>query len=224
MKNSVISFILLLFLFMPFFVKADDIILDSRCTIDMRTNLVNEANEIKYRISKDEIDNGITYNLYLYNVSNSFLINNIIADTNTMVITNIGSGKIYTYDLIVKNHEFCNGFKAKTITINLPYYNEFHNHELCKGYENYYLCRDEIDKKITKEEFEKNMNDYINSLNNKNEEIEEDISANDVNDENELNLFDIYNTYKYYLYAIIVLGIVLIIIITYNKNKKRGIL
>lgn len=224
MKRNYMVICFLLFLFFPYIIKADDVILDSRCTIDMRTSLVGEANDIKYRISKDEIDNGITYNLYLYNVSNSFLVDNIITDTNTMVIENIGSGKVYTYDLIVKNHEFCNGFKAKTITINLPYYNEFHDHELCKGYENYYLCRDEIDKKITEAEFEKNMNDYISSLNNKNDGNENDGITNDVEDDNELNLFDIYNTYKYYLYIVIVLGIIVIGIIVYNKNKRRGIL
>ena len=68
MKRNYMVICLLLFLFFPYIIKADDVILDSRCTIDMRTSLVGEANDIKYRISKDEIDNGITYNLYLYNV------------------------------------------------------------------------------------------------------------------------------------------------------------
>lgn len=218
MKSIVI--ILSLLLFIPVNVNALHEVIDSRCTNTLKTSLREEANDVVYRLSKVSSDTGVTYTAYFYNLTNNIYISvndNALYDNK---IGNLKPGSNIIATIYSSNNNYCAGYKAKTLIINVPFYNPYFGTKACSGFDNFYLCQEHANVNLNEEEFNKKLSEYKESLNsNKDDEVL------DLEDKKDNNLASYTSEYKYYFIVIIVLVIFFIVVKFLLKNKsKRGIL
>jgi hypothetical protein len=129
-----------------------------------------------------------------------------------------------TYDLpfYASKGTACDGYLIMTKYIKMPYYNQYWDDPLCKGHEDYILCKKFTSLVIdSKEEFEQRMNAYIRSLKKKEPEMPIVTPIKEKSTfENAISFLS--DNYMYFLVSIIVIGTVSIVII--EVRKKRGIL
>lgn len=206
---------LVLFLLVPIKTSAYYDVLDSRCTTRLKMSFREEADEVTYRLSKNDGDT-ITYNLLLYNLSDNL----VVKDANGNVIKGnkiekIEPGTRITLVFYVSNKSYCEDYKASTKIINVPYYNKFYKNDICVGYESYYLCQKNSNIKLSEEEFNKKMNEYIESI--KNEEVESKIEIETETDK----LVDFLSDYWIYLVSFLLIVFTIIILIFVKSRKKE---
>lgn len=197
-------------------------VIDSRCTNSFKTSLRSDANDVVYRLSKNIEDDKVTYKAIFYNVTK----NMYLADSNgkkysSNIIDGLIPGSTIQVVIYASNNNYCEGYKILTKIINVPYYNKYSKNEMCNGYENYYLCKENSNVNMNEKEFKKRMNEYIESL--KNSEKEE-IKPQ----EKEENYIDVLGyIYEHRLLIIGGLTIILIVLlrtIMKRRTKNRGIL
>ena len=64
--------ILILFLVVPTFVKAEHEVIDARCTLDIKMSLRENARDINYKLTRNEDKKGnVTYSITLFNITGS---------------------------------------------------------------------------------------------------------------------------------------------------------
>lgn len=209
--------ILLLLLLFPVNTNAVYDVIDSRCTKEIKTTLREDAKDFAYRLSKSKNDE-VTYTMYLYNLSDDIYIKTKDKKIKDTKIENLKPGSTFIIDFYANKNTYCSGYKITSKIINVPYYNKYSNNELCEGYENFSLCREDANINLSEEEFEKEINKYINSL-----KKEDKIDFEEK--ESEFYLVDFINEYIYFIlivvFLIISISISVVIII---KRKNRGIL
>ena len=213
--NKVYFLLLILFLLMPVKTFAYYDVLDSRCTTRLKMSFREEADEVTYRLSKNDGDT-VTYNLLLYNLSDNLVVKD--GDGNTIKgnkIEKIEPGTRLSLVFYVSNKNYCEDYKASTKIINVPYYNKFYKSDICVGNESYYLCQKNSNIKMSEEEFNKKMNEYIDSI--KNEEIESKIEIETEADK----LIEFLNDYWIYLISFLLI-IFTIIILMFVKSRKKN--
>lgn len=130
-----------------------------------------------------------------------------------MTISGLEQGKNYRYG-IYTTYIGCDSIILYTHYLNLPYYNPYYKDELCTGIENFKYCNKWINKKITYEEFKKNVEKYSE----KNNDVQEEEKTENI------GLFDIIVEF-YLKYYILILPIIIIsgIIIIRKHNKKHDL-
>lgn len=215
---------LLLFLLLIFPIKTGAVydVIDSRCTNESKLSFRSDASSIVYRLTKVEKNDNVTYTIIFYNIDDDLYITD---DKNTKYvdskIENVKPGTTMLINIYVADDNYCGGYKAGTKIIKVPYYNKYYDHELCDGYENYFLCKEDSNvNNMTEEEFKTKMNAYIESLKeNKEEEKKEEV---------ENNSFDFIGFMKdYWIYMASGVGLIAIVTVTIliiNKRRNRGIL
>lgn len=213
----------LLFLFILFPIRASAIyeVMDTRCTTELKLSLKREANEITYRVTKNEKDGKVTYSAILYNISDNLYITdsskNVYEESK---IENIKPGSSISISIYASNNNYCKGYKVGTKIIKAPNYNPYSTNDLCKGYENYALCKEDANISLTEKEFETQMKNYIESL-----KVKVDNNVVETTNDSGFNLIEFIKDYG--LYIGIGLGIVAVITVTIviiYKRKNRGIL
>ncbi len=219
--KKVFYLLLLIILLFPIKSLARYEIIDSRCTDSLKSSLKSDANDVTYRLSKEIKKNKVTYNAIFYNLTKDMYItdaNNKKYTSNT--ISNLTPGSKIQVIIYASSNTYCEGYKIITKIISVPYYNKYYKNEICRGYENYYLCKENSNVNLTEEEFNKKMNEYIESL--KVKETEE------VKPEEDATKFDIISFILYYKYFFIggisLIAITILIVVINNKRKNRGIL
>ena len=80
-----------------------------------------------------------------------------------IILDNYGAGKSIEYK-IYSNLNYCRGQYISSLYVTLPSYNPYYKDELCKGLENYTLCRRWAKVDLTYDEFKKQMKDYYNKI------------------------------------------------------------
>lgn len=212
--------LLLLLMFLPIKSYAKYEVIDARCTDSLKASLKSDANDVVYRLSKVINGEDVTYKAIFYNLTKNMYLSDI--DNNAHkgnTIENLKPGSTIQVIIYASNNTYCEGYKIVTKIINVPYYNKYSKYELCNGYENYFLCKENSNVNLTEKEFETKMKDYINTLNTKEEEVEpekEDIK---------FNIIDFIIEYKYlFIGGISLIAITTLIVIINNKKKNRGIL
>lgn len=136
-------------------------------------------------------------------------------------IKNIGfsPGTTHRLDFYATVETKCPDYKIMSRYLQIPYYNYYSEHPLCKGYEKYDLCQkfSNIYTLIEDaEDFETRMNAYIDSLKSKNN--------NDLNNENTNNSWYrgvILFLQSYYLELLLTIVIIIIGYIVFTKIKRR---
>lgn len=216
--------IYLLFLLMFFPIRANAIheVIDSRCTNSLKLSLREEGQGVVYRLSKTTNGTSVSYTAYFYNLTQNM---NMI-DSNGKIYTdsrieNLKPGSTFVVNLYASNQTYCEGYKISSKIISVPYYNPYFGSELCNGYENYSLCKEDVNVTISQSEFEKKLNAYKESLNEKeNTEV-----LDEVVEEDAFSLYDFVMSYKYYLIgSLLAIVLAAIIIVLINRRKSGGIL
>lgn len=215
-----ISYLLFLFLLFPIKVGAIHDVIDVRCTNDLKVSLREEGQDVVYRLSKVLNENSVSYTAYFYNLTDNIYLtdsnNNIYTSTK---IENLKPGTTFTINIYASNKTFCNGYKILSKMISVPYYNPYFGSELCNGYENYSLCKENTNVTLSQSEFEKKINEYKESLKEDKEVVVDEII------EEEFSLIDFIFKYRYYLLGTIsLISISVVVVIIKNSIKKRGIL
>lgn len=218
---------MIIFLILPINVFAVYEVIDSRCTIDIKTTLREKAENFTYSIEKIEDASGVDYNLELLNIDKSIYIKTSVDSnmyTKNSMIKEIRPGTLLQFYIYASNETYCEGYKIKTVSIQIPYYNKYSKDPMCVGYESYALCNPTSNLNITHDEFETQMKVYIASLNNGNTPDDKENVDNN-KDNNNVDLVSFIIEYSEYLSgAGWILLVIYVAIVIQRLNKKRGIL
>lgn len=196
-------------------------VIDSRCTNEIKISLREEAALIVYRLSKTIKDDDAIYTIYFYNITDNMYI--VDSKTNAKyykgdIIEKVSPGEILNFGVYASDKTYCSEYKITNISISVPYYNKYSTNELCEGYENYVLCREDSNVTMTEKDFETSMKKYIESLN---EEDEEPIVPQI--EKEGFNLFDfIVNNNEIISLSGVVMLIIYIAVDIYISSKKKG--
>ena len=209
----------LIFLFMFLFIlplNANALVCDNKQEVKYQ----QLAQNISYSYDYKEENNKVSFSITFTNVKEKLYLKNL--DTNQVhkytgseiVIGNIVDGKSYKYGAYTSELG-CNGIKLFTYYINIPFYNPYYNDSLCKGVEEFKYCNKWFNKRISYEEFSKNVNEYKQSLE-KEEVVDKEISIN--------SFFDVlFNFYLKYYYIILPLIIISLLMYIRYHNKKNDL-
>lgn len=204
-----------LILLVPINAKAEYEVIDSRCTNSYMVSLREDAQNVVYRISRN---NDNLYNIYFYNVSDNVMIIN--SNNNTIIsgqITNLKPGSKLNISIDASYMTYCKGYKIFSKTIIISSYNKYYGSDLCVGHEDLEICSENINITLTEEEFKKEV-EKSNETSKIDTIIEEPIEENK-------NYLDILLELDMYIYILLVLVVgVIIYIIFKNKYKKDNIL
>lgn len=199
---------------------------DSRCTTDTKIFLLKQGLNVTYSVNKNIVNNETKYNLEILNINKYIYVTNNINKNiyrEDSTIENINPGTKVILYVYATDATYCEGYKANTINIQIPYYNIYSTNSLCKGYETYALCNETSNINITEKEFEIQMKAYIESLKNNNNEKEE--TTDDTTTTNNFDIINFVVKYNIYISSFGVLLLIGYIVYMINKmNKERGIL
>lgn len=218
-----LTYLLFLLLIIPIKVGAIHEVIDSRCTNSLKTMLRNEGQEVSYRFSKVKSESDVTYTIYFYNLTENIYMTDSSGNIYTSSkIEKLTPGSSFVINMYASNKTYCGGYKIYSKTVSVPYYNPYFGSDLCKGYENYSLCKENVNVTISQEEFEKKLNSYKESF-------KEEVNINNEEEENnEFSLYEFIMRYKYYLTStlatLVLIAVVFIIIKEVKKRKNGGIL
>lgn len=216
----------MLFVITPIIVNAKHEITNPLCTDNEKVKLREEALKVNYALEKYLDKATIYYKVTLINLNSNIKINyetkNYIPTSDKLEILNLLPGITMYLNLYAADNHVCAGYKIHTKILNIPYYNKFKDHELCKGNEEYFLCKENTSTKVTEEEFIRLINDYIK---NKNKPVVENPNEEKPTTEEETSLNDtiirfLIEYYIYILIGIIVLGTSGIIILWIRKRRS----
>lgn len=115
--------------------------------------------------------------------------------THTATLNNFEDGSKVSVTIKAFVPNWCSGETLLTKIVKIPYYNYSYDEEKCKGHEDFKYCKLLIDKKISQEEFDQQLEIYL-----KNKKTGEKNIDNEKNDDMTLYL--------------IIAGVVLIIVLT----------
>lgn len=216
-KIIVLLFFLLLF---PKNVFAVHEVIDARCTTSLKTLLRQEAQDIVYRLSKVDEDGVISYTAYFYNFTDNVIIKDSSDNIyDTGIIENLKPGSALVLSFYASDNNYCSGYKISSRVINVPYYNPYFGSDICKGYESFLLCQENVDVSLTQNQFEEKLQEYKESL------IKDEIIVDDVIDDDSFSFYDFLYTYGMYIIGVILFIVITILIYIINKKRKnRGIL
>ncbi len=109
----------------------------------------------------------------------------------------------------------CSGVTVLTKTIKLPYYNWFYDEDRCYGNEGFKYCKLLIDSNITEEEFEKQLNKYID---NEIKKIEEKDAKAEQEEKKESN----NRIYIIIGGVLLITALIAVIVVTIIKRRKKN--
>lgn len=172
-----------------------------------------------YKIENDTAIFKITFTniykeFYIYDVNNNkYYYPDQNKDISEITVDGYQSGKSYNF-IVYTTREKCEEQTIYSFYVTLPNYNKYYSDLLCKDYQNYKLCQKWANLgDISYDEFQKQMNEYIESLKIKNEESKE----------NEQTIHWLLEFYlKYYIY-ILPIVIVTLLVIIYSLSRKNKI-
>lgn len=212
-------FLIFMLIMLPNNVFAIHEVIDSRCTASLKKTIKEEAQEVVFRVSKMENTENIVYQAYFYGVTDNIYLQDSEQKIIGESINNLKPGATYLINIYASNNTYCEGYKAGSKLIKVPYYNPYANSELCNGYEGFSLCDENTNVTLSKEEFEKRRDEYINSLEKEDEERPIPIIEDD------FNIIDFILEYKYFFAAgISVILITILILVIKKRRRERGIL
>jgi hypothetical protein len=134
----------------------------------------------------------------------------------TKKISEVLGGREWGFNIYVTPGGSCGGQLIDSRKLKIPYYNRFHNHELCQGIEDYKLCSLFISNNIFEDEFISKVTKYREQIKKDNGEPIISSTWNKVINWAKINLI--------YLVSAIVVIITVICIIFRNRFRRRNIL
>ncbi|MBR2833398.1 MAG: hypothetical protein IKE75_03085 [Bacilli bacterium] len=157
-------FIICLYVFIPFGVKAD-------CDYSRTAELSKIAGNVQFSYGYDVNNAGTPdFSVYVTNITNDIYVRDnttgVVSSGNEFVFQYDFSGKVITYD-IYSNDVNCPNQKLHTVSVSLPYYNLFTNMEQCDYYPDFKYCQKWFNTvNLTHEKFNEEFEKYYNEKNN----------------------------------------------------------
>lgn len=196
------------------------------CNQEAKLNLRKTTSNFSYALEKYKDTDTIFYKVTILNMDNNIVVNyldNKYSSTNNEILK-IVPGTTLNLKLDAKENTTCDGYSIGTKTISIPYYNKFKDNELCTDNEEYFLCKEDINTKVSEEEFNRQIKEYIKNKNKPLEKENEEISITKDNSMFENILDFVYKNYIYILFGVIALGVIGIAIILIKKHTSEEIL
>lgn len=128
------------------------------------------------------------------------------SSTHTATINNFEGGSKVTITMKAFVPNWCSGETLLTKIIKIPYYNDNYDEAKCKGHEDFKYCKLLVDKKLSKEEFDKQFETYLKNQ----EKTEKPIDNKDSN-----------NNQIYFIIGGVVLIIALTVFVVMSVVKRR---
>ncbi len=211
--------LLLLVILFPIKVFSYNDTLNPLCTLKEKARLRNDVLNFNYELEKYKEKEQIYYKITIHNMNQDVIVEydkNIYTVTNN-IIYKILPGTILKLDVYATPSGICDGFDVSIKTLSVPYFNIYKDDELCVGNEEYFLCKENVNTSITREEFEKKIKEYEKSK----EIIEKDEESVKKSEKKEGNIITfILDYYVYIIFVVIVIGVVTIIILLENRKKR----
>ena len=225
--KKLVKYILLFVLFaIPNIVKAE-------CSVSELARLKKIASNITYKYNyienfKSDSYGEVSFTITISNLTDEMSLKysptknldfkdkvTIEIKDGTAIFQNAKPGMSHRFEVYANGKTNCNEERLFTFYIAVPSYNKFYIDELCKTVPNYKYCIKWSNVKLSEEEFKKNINEYIKSL--------------DVKEEEKIEKEEDYERYykiisflaKYIYYVDIPLIIICIVAIVYLKNKDN---
>ncbi len=217
MKKILFLFILIF----PIVVLGYNDTLNPMCTLSEKTKLRNTSLNFDYVLEKYKKEDEILYKVTILNMIEDIVIdyNSVSYSITNNIIEGVLPGTVMSLKIYSTPNSICDGFNISSKIINIPYYNVYKDNELCNGNEEYFLCKENVNAKISEEEFLIKIKSYIEEKKNQ-KEIEEEITV--IKEEKLSNiLLDWF--LKYYVYvsfSIIIIGTIGIILLVAKKKKE----
>jgi hypothetical protein len=159
-----------------------------------------------------------TPDFYVYNEEYAIMFKYL--DSSIVTDGRYYGGVTYYFPFYASSKSPCKDYLIATKNVYLIPFNHYSKDSLCKGYENYELCKKFTPIKISSQtEFEQRVKQYIGSLKSKEEVKKEIIVATDENMWSSITAFFVKN-YMYILVGIIITGTLSIIIIEIKKRRR----
>ena len=193
------------------------------CDYSIISDLKSRVNNINISYTYEIIENNAYFNVTLNNIPKDvyfvdtstgkkyFYDNTLNGEITIDRYSEITSGQ---YKFFVYNN-VCNDVKLGIKYYNFPIYNKRHSSELCKGIENYYLCKKWSNKYYSDEEFNKKIEEYKNSANN------ETVKDNKIKYKKDITTRIVEFYIKYYYISLPAL-IIFCFVIMYISKKKNS--
>lgn len=171
------------------------------------TYYIDSAGNLKFKI----IVNNLHSYLYLYDTQTK----QTYYSTGEISIMNYGPGANLKFELR-SNLGYCKGVYVSSIYVTLPYYNKYYSDELCKGIENYKLCKRWTKVNLSYEEFKNEITKYRNSLK------KPDAIVDDYNKSILEIILDFYFDYYYVILPpIVIIGGIVMYMVKRKKEKEN---
>lgn len=213
--------IIILILILPLSVMGRAI--NPLCNQNEKFKLRNETYNFGYAIEKYKEKDSIFYKVTLLNISNNIVVDYLdkLYYSSNNIINQIKPGSTITLKLIAKPGSVCDGYDIGNKTLVIPNYNVYKDDPLCIGNEEYFLCKENTATKISKEEFTRQLNNYIKTKNHIEEEENEEPNIIKEKDFMKEFLNFISKNYLYIIFgfvSIIVLVVVIKLVKKYNSD------
>ncbi len=187
---------------------------------DERVMLGNLAANVIFSSIDKEVGNDLSFNIRVNNLHEKIIVKDrkrdvelaYSKDTREIILTDYEPGQTVTFDIYPLNSKCVNDREViLTRYVNLPFYNKYYKDSLCEGISNFTLCQKWNNVNMSREEFQRRIEEYRKSLIPEEEEPENFFRTI-------RSLFDfVIENYPYILIAIIVVGSGIII----NERRKE---
>lgn len=174
---------------------------------------VNDGDDVSFNVTFT----GVSKELRMYIPSRYSYMKTYEEYLSELVVNSIKPGMPYRFRFYGTDN--CKNELFRTITIQTPNYNVYHDDPLCKQASEYSLCQKWSTNSYSYDEFVKNVNDYISNKQNNAS------SGNNFENLDEFDFnFDFGKFYKLVYFPSLIVTIILIIllIIFWNKENKRN--
>lgn len=214
MRDLKIKLIALAILLIPFNVKAFDF-----CDIDKLAKYRKLASNINISYTYQELESSAVFTIKLSNIYPGILVtsdsldhgityNSNPSNPGEYEIKNVEDGASYTFNVYSIDEE-CNDDVLKSYYIKIPDYNPFYKDKLCKGNEEFRLCKKWLKHSTSYESFVKQINEYKQTKNVSKEDLK--------TKENNNPFWEFIKDYYYIFLILIILGAIYLM----NIKKKN---
>ena len=188
------------------------------CSNDRKAVFREQAKNIAVNYTYVELDNDVVFNIKFDNIPSDFYLYDVDTGAkyypdgeSSVLLMNAEKNKSYKFWVYVDD-ALCQEETLYTHYITIPGYNVYSKDKLCEGIETYKLCNKWININLSYDEWKKEVNDYIKSLNKRQIEDEKEEPKGVLE-----YVMDFYTSYYYFILP----GVILLCIggiFIYNKK------
>lgn len=217
MKRLIYILIISICLF-PSLIEAEE------CTDKDRTRLQKQADNVTYILEEYEEDgqtyfkttfSGVSKEIRIYSDRRHFYYYNYSTNPIDEFDIDVYPGTLYKFTINGSNK--CKYTDFRTITINIPYLNQYYNNPVCNGLQNLNVCQRWSNVNLSYEGVTKMVNEYKEKQNDK----KNNTPSNTRDEKNNFDFMKLYNKLYWPTFIGLICVLILLIILWNKENKKN---